>query len=290
MSSIYKSEEGARAIHTRYREILSLWPLPNRQFTVPTRAGETFVIACGPEAAPPVLLFHGSASNSFMWLNDAAALATHFRVYAVDLIGEPGLSARTRYRTATDEHALWLDDVFQALSLESASLVGVSLGGWLALDFAVRRTERVKALVLICPAGIGKLKNFLLKAFPYFFMGEWGRKRLHAMVLGRAYASLSSPAKPVADFLGLIFRNFTPRRDPITPKSDEELRRLKMPIAIYLGGEDALIDSYDTQHRAQALLPQAEIHFDPKIGHFIPTPTAEIVDFLRRANGARDHG
>jgi hypothetical protein len=30
-------------------------------------------------------------------------------------------------------------------------------------------------------------------------------------------------------------------------------------------------------------LPQAEIHFDPKIGHFIPTPTKEIVDFLRRA-------
>jgi len=283
MHAIYKSEEGARAIHARYREILSQWPVPNRQFTVPTRAGETFIIACGPEDAPPVLLFHGSASSSFMWLNDSATLAKDFRVYAVDLIGEPGLSARTRYRPGTDEHALWLDDVFQALSLNAASLVGVSLGGWLALDYAIRRPARVKALALVCPAGIGKIKNFLLKAFPLFFLGEWGRKRIRAMVMGRAYTTLPPPAKPISDFLGLIFRNFNPRRDPIPPASDQALQTLKMPIAIFIGGEDALIDSHDTKRRAEKLLPQAEIHFDPNIGHFIPTPTKEIVDFLRRA-------
>jgi pimeloyl-ACP methyl ester carboxylesterase len=285
MSGIYKSEDGARAIHERYREILARWPVPNRQFTVPTRAGETFVIACGPESAPPVFLFHGSASTSFMWIMDAAAFAAHFRVYAVDLIGEPGLSARTRYKPGTDEHALWLDDVFKALSVNTASLVGISLGGWLALDYAIRRTERVAALALICPAGIGKLKNFLLKAFPYFFLGEWGRKRLRAMVMGRAYTRRGPVPTLVEDFLGLIFRNFTPRRDPIPPAGDEELRRLKMPIAIFLGGEDALIDSADTKRRAEKLLPQAEIDFDPEIGHFIPTPTAKIVAFLRRANG-----
>jgi pimeloyl-ACP methyl ester carboxylesterase len=285
MADIYKSEDGARAIHARYREILSLWPAPNRQFTVQTRAGDTFVISCGPESAPPVLLLHGSASNSFMWITEAAALAAHFRVYAVDLIGEPGLSACTRYAPGTDEHALWLDDVLPALSVTSASLVGVSLGGWMALDYAIRRTQRVKALVLICPAGIGKLKNFLLKAFPLFFMGEWGQKKLRAMVLGRAYTSRGPTAKPVEAFLALIFRNFKPRRDRIPQASDAELARLKMPIAIFIGGEDALIDSADTRRRAEQLLPQAEIHFDPNIGHLIPTPTAEIVAFLRRANG-----
>ncbi len=285
MPEIYKSEEGARAIHARYREMLSLWPAPNRQFTVPTRAGDTFVIASGREDAPPVFLFHGSASNSFMWISEAAALGEHFRIYAVDLIGEPGLSARTRYKTGTDEHAMWLDDVMQALSVEKASFVGISLGGWLALDFAIRHTERVTALALMCPAGIGKLKNFLLKAFPYFFMGEWGRKKLRAMVMGRAYAARGPVPKALEEFLGLIFRNFTPRRDHIAPFSDDELSRLKMPITLFIGGEDALIDSHDTRRRAERLLPQAAIHFDPALGHFIPTPTAEIVSFLRKANG-----
>jgi pimeloyl-ACP methyl ester carboxylesterase len=105
------------------------------------------------------------------------------------------------------------------------------------------------------------------------------------MVMGRAYTQRGPVPKVVEDFLGLIFRNFTPRRDPIPPASDDELQRLKMPIAIFLGGEDALIDSVDTKRRAETLLPQAEIDFDPNIGHFIPTPTAKIVAFLSRANG-----
>ena len=285
MTEIFKSEEGAKAIQARYREILNLWPAPNRQFTVPTRAGDTFVVSSGREDGPPLLLIHGSAANSFMWIADAAALGEHFRIYAIDVIGEPGLSARTRYKPGTDEHALWLDDVLQALGLTKVSIVGVSLGGWIALDYAIRRTERVKALALICPAGIGKLKNFLLKAFPYFFMGEWGQKKLRAMVMGRAYVSRGPVAKPVEDFLGLIFRNFTPRRDYIPPFSDAELQRLKMPITISVGGEDALINSHDTKLRAEVLLPQAEIQFDPNIGHFIPTPTGQIVSFLRKANG-----
>src|SRR4029077_8038069 len=123
--------------------------------------------------------------------------AAHFRVYAIDLIGEPGLSARTRYKPGGEEHALWLDDVFKALSVNKAALVGVSLGGWLALDYAIRRPQRVTALALICPAGIGKHKNFLLKAFPLFFLGEWGRKRIRAMVMGRAYTTLPPAARPI---------------------------------------------------------------------------------------------
>src|SRR5258708_21549459 len=141
MTPIYKSEEGARAIHARYREILALWPVPNRQFTVATRAGETFVIACGAEEAPPVFLFHGSAASSFMWIADIAAFAANFRVYAVDLIGEPGISARTRYKLGGEEHALWLPDVFRALSVPKASLLGRSRRGWLRLDYASPRTE-----------------------------------------------------------------------------------------------------------------------------------------------------
>ncbi|MGZ6008921.1 MAG: alpha/beta fold hydrolase, partial [Rhizomicrobium sp.] len=118
-----------------------------------------------------------------------------------------------------------------------------------------------------------------------FFMGEWGQKKLRAMVLGRAYTSRGPTTKPVEAFLALIFRNFKPRRDRIPQASDAELARLKMPIAIFIGGEDALIDSADTRRRAAQLLPHAEIHFDPNIGHLIPTPAAEIIAFLRRANG-----
>ena len=66
--------------------------------------------------------------------------------------------------------------------------------------------------------------------------------------------------------------------------SDAQLKRLTMPLAVFLGGEDALIDSAGSMKRLEQNVKQAEIHFDPKIGHFIPTPTVQIITFLRRAN------
>src|SRR5207248_4412174 len=117
MAGIYKSPEGERAVQERYRRFLQYWPVANQQLRVPTSQGETFVIACGNEQAPPLLLFHGSASNSAMWMGDVAALAAHFRVYAIDMIGEPGLSAPSRPPLKSEAYALWLDDILEALAL-----------------------------------------------------------------------------------------------------------------------------------------------------------------------------
>ncbi len=88
MTNIYKSPEGERAVQERYRLFLRYWPVANHlQLRVPTREGETFVVACGDENAAPLVLFHGSASNSAMWMGDVAAWATHFRIYAIHMIG-----------------------------------------------------------------------------------------------------------------------------------------------------------------------------------------------------------
>ena len=90
---------------------------------------------------------------------DAAVWSSRFRVYAIDMIGDAGLSAPSRPPLAGDAHALWLDDVLAGLSVASASFVGMSLGGWLTLDYASPRPGRVERLALICPAGIGRQKT-----------------------------------------------------------------------------------------------------------------------------------
>jgi len=224
MTRIYKSEEGARAVRERYLKFLARWPVPNRQLRVPTREGETFIVksggvACGDETAPALLLFHGSAGNAAMWMGDVAGWAEHFRVYAVDMIGEPGMSAPSRPPLNSEAHALWLDDVMQALSLERASIVGVSLGGWLALDYATRRPERVARLVAICPGGVGRQKiGIAFKAFALRMCGRWGARKVRAMMLIRAPAELPSAvqAPPILDFL---------RQDRL---GDEESPRLLM--------------------------------------------------------------
>lgn len=53
----------------------------------------------------------------------------------------------------------WLDEVLRALAADRVSIVGVSLGGWLALDYAARRPERVERIAVLSPGGVGRLSD-----------------------------------------------------------------------------------------------------------------------------------
>ena len=281
MKSVYKSAEGERAVRERYLDVLKHWPVPNRQLRVPTREGETFIVACGGESAPPMLLLHGSMANSAMWMGDVAAWAAHFRVYAVDMIGDAGLSAPSRPPLASEAHALWLDDVMQALSLTRASLIGVSLGGWLALDYATRRPDRVQSLVVLCPAGVGRQKiSIVFKTVPLRMLGAWGKRKAAELVLGRAPANPSPAVQYFMNFMALIHKNFRPRLVKLPVFSDEALRRLTMPVMAIVGGKDVLIDSTETKQRLERNVPHADIRYLPEVGHLIPKQTAPILEFL----------
>src|SRR3974390_2319697 len=115
MTTIYKTEAGAIALAKRYRELLKLWPVPSEHLRVPTVQGETSVIASGDKAAPPLVLLHGAGGNSLMWMRDVALWSKKFRVFGVDVIGEPGFSAPSRPPLASDLYAQWLDDLFNKL-------------------------------------------------------------------------------------------------------------------------------------------------------------------------------
>ena len=169
------------------------------------------------------------------------------RLYAIDMIGEAGFSAACRPPLDTDAHALWLDDVLKGLGLAHAAFVGTSLGGWLALDYAKRRPGKVDQLALLCPAGVGKQKNFLLKAAPLMLLGPWGARKVREMVFGPAPGELPAIVRPLADLMALIGRSFKPRVVKIPRLSDDELGRLSIPMLVIIGGKDVLIDSADTR-------------------------------------------
>jgi pimeloyl-ACP methyl ester carboxylesterase len=285
MPSIYKSPEGKQAIHDRYRQFLRYWPVPNQHLRVSTGKGETFVIASGSQDAPPVILLHGTAFNSTMWMGDIAAWSQHFRVYAVDIIGDAGLSAPSRPSYASDAHALWLDDVLLGLGVEKASFVGISLGGWIALDYATRRPERAKSLVLIAPGGLAS-RNVLPWALPLLLLGKWGRKKMTEKISGPASANPSPAQKAVSDFLAIIFKNMTPRRKSLPDFSDESLKKLTMPVLAILAGKDVFVDSHRARAKLQSNVPGATVNFLAHSYHSITNQTQPILEFLRAAHEA----
>ena len=93
-----------------YEALLARWPAPYTTLDIASRYGGAFVAACGSESALPVALIHGAVSNSAMWAGDVGEYSRHYRVYAVDLPGEPGKSAPVRLDWNSAAYAEWLGD------------------------------------------------------------------------------------------------------------------------------------------------------------------------------------
>jgi pimeloyl-ACP methyl ester carboxylesterase len=100
-------------------------------------------------SGPPLVLLHGVSLSAAAWAPLFTALPG-WRVLAVDLPGH-GLSDPDDYRRGQvrDRARELLDDIFDALGLDEASVVGHSLGGMLALWYAAAGTERISRLVAI---------------------------------------------------------------------------------------------------------------------------------------------
>jgi pimeloyl-ACP methyl ester carboxylesterase len=282
MTTIFKSVEAASEMEVRYRSVLDKWPVANTQLILSTREGKTFVVACGPETAPPLVLLHGSMANSASWMFDAALWSRSFRVYAVDMIGEAGFSAPSRPPLHSDAYAQWLDDVMSGLRLKRAAFVGVSLGGWLGLDYATRRPGRAEQLALLCPSGLGRQKNFLLKAAPLLLFGTWGVRKMREMVLGPTPTDMPENARQLVELMSFISGCFRPRMEKIPRFDDTALRTLTMPMLVIVGGKDVLLDSADTRRRLALTVAHAEVRFLPDARHFIRGQSDVILEFLTR--------
>jgi pimeloyl-ACP methyl ester carboxylesterase len=102
---------------------------------------------------PAVILLHGLGANAGMWVANIGPLSAHYHVIALDQIGF-GHSDKPLidYKIATFVDFLY--GFMQTQKIAKATLVGNSLGGWIALDFALQHPEMVDKLVLVDAAGL----------------------------------------------------------------------------------------------------------------------------------------
>jgi len=276
-NSIYKSPEGEKSILEFYEKKLNDWPVQKELISITTRFGNTFAIASGDIKDPPLILLHGSSTNSLMWMGDVKEYSKDFRVYALDIIGEPGKSAPSRPEFNTHAYSEWLKDIFDFLKIKKASFVSISLGGWIALNFSIANPEKVEKLVLLCPSGLAKPRlSFLFKVMPLMFLGDFGLRWINKIIYYKEPVN-----EEVNKFGKLIFSYYNPRFDNLPIFSDGELSKLTMPV-YYLGGEkDALLRSQESANRLTKLLPAAKVEVLKETGHVIINVKDKVLKFMK---------
>ncbi|RCX19409.1 pimeloyl-ACP methyl ester carboxylesterase [Anaerobacterium chartisolvens] len=274
----FKTTEGKSAVYKAYDTFLGNMRIPHEEIYVDTRFGKAFVIAAGKEDAPVLVLLHGSGINSAMWIEDMEKYSEHYRVYGVDLQGEPGKSDDKQLSFEGSDFDNWLHDVFVGLSIQKASIVGISLGAWLALKFAIANGQMVDKLVLLCPAGVGTQKtSFAFVSLAYILLGEKGIERLYRKVNG---------GKPIPqvimDYQKLIGQSFNFRREKVPLFTDAELTRVTIPSLLLVGKKDVMFHSIKTAHRYSSLVPHAKVTVLQEEGHTLVGLVDDILAFLRQ--------
>ncbi|HKP89263.1 MAG TPA: alpha/beta fold hydrolase, partial [Thermoleophilaceae bacterium] len=133
----------------------------------------------GAGAGPPIVLVHGLAGNWQNWIENLPCLARERRVLALDLPGF-GQSERPAGRITMEGYGRTVDAFAEALDLGEISLVGNSMGGFVAAETAIQAPGRVERLVLISAAGI---TTNTLRREPVMV---WGRVAMMAGARGAA--------------------------------------------------------------------------------------------------------
>jgi pimeloyl-ACP methyl ester carboxylesterase len=229
-------------------------------------------------AGEPLLFLHG-ASGAPAILPFMEKLAQRFDVLVPQHPGY-GLSAEPEWLENIHDAAYFYLDFLKALNLSRVTVVGSSMGGWIAMEMAVRDTARIKSLVLVSPAGIAApgvqpADIFLLQP------DELVRSLFFDQKLAQARL-----AQPEDIDISLKNRHATARlaweprlHDPFLPKW---LHRIDVPVTIVWGRQDRILPvGFVDEFRR--LLPKAQIHVLENCGHLPHAERAdEFVDIVCR--------
>jgi pimeloyl-ACP methyl ester carboxylesterase len=279
-TTIFKSEAGKGKILSFYDSVLKNWPVKYGTITIPTRHGNTFIIESGNKNLQPLILLHGAASNATSWIGDVEKLSQYFRIYSVDIIGDPGKSDPNRPSYSGLGYAEWLYDVINGLEIKKVSIAGISQGGWTALRFATCYPAFVEKLILLSPAGIVATKfSFLLKAIFFTSFGKAGTRRLNRIVFN------NQTIHPEAlKFMDLIMEHFKARIEKEYLFSDQELKKLDMPVLMIGGNMDAIRSCNKINLRLRKNILKFESLIIPDMGHVLINLSDKMISFLISAN------
>ncbi len=111
---------------------------------------------------PALLFLHGIGDDSSTWLELLATLSADFTVIAPDLLGH-GSSAKPRADYSVAAYACGMRDLLTTLDVDRVTVVGHSLGGGVAMQFAYQFPERCERLVLVGSGGVGAGVHPLLR-------------------------------------------------------------------------------------------------------------------------------
>src|SRR5213078_3113808 len=203
-------------------------------------------------SGPLLVLIHGITASAATWDEVLPWLAERHTVVAPDLLGH-GRSAKPRGDYSLGAYANGIRDLLEVLGHPRATIVGHSLGGGIALQFAYQYPERCERLVLVSSGGLGREVHAGLRAAP------------DLEEIWRGYASLGD-----ADCRQAFVHTLRTIIDPSGQRvnaTDRLYLAAELPTMVVWGERDRVIPVTHAR-AAHAAIPGSRLELFPDAGHF----------------------
>lgn len=286
----WRTHEGQLAYTKTYKEAMQLLPQPNQTLDIHTSFGIVRMykwITEQTQAATPIVLIPGYFAGVPMWSENLNDLIVKHPVYAIDFLGDAGMSVQTaKIENGTDQ-ANWLHETLSSLSIPKMHIVGHSFGGWAAANYATHYPERIASLILLEPVCVfqGIKTEIIIKSIPAsipFLPKSW-RESMLKDIGGAAEIDYNDPvARMITEGTQYYARKLPGLPEQITP---EQLEKWIMPTYVAVGEKSVMHDSEKVVAVAQNKIKHIQAKNWPGGTHSLPMDfpseiNAEIIEFI----------
>ncbi|WP_036619813.1 alpha/beta fold hydrolase [Paenibacillus alvei] len=269
----YLSETGKADFETAYWEAMKLLPEPQETMDIETSFGSVrSYLFTTPEnqGKEPLLLLPGRSASTPMWAPNLHGLMKERPVYTLDLLGEPGMSRQSKPIRSSEDQANWLSETLTSLGVRAVHLVGVSIGGWTAVNLARYTPSHLASISLLdpvfvfAPLSLKMIAASIPAAVP--IVPRFIRQKMLSYISRGAKADES---EPIAKLIELGMRSYKislPAPDLI---SKEQIRTIDVPILALMAKNSTMHDSEKAVRQASSYAPHIQIECWPNASHAI---------------------
>ena len=270
----FRSEEGRNEYAASYAAAMGQLPEPTRTMDLDTDFGTVRgyeFSSARTRGSTPIVLLPGRTSGVPMWEANLPDFAEERTVYALDALGDAGMSVQTRRIGDAADQAAWLDQALARLGEPKVHLVGHSFGGWLAANYGARYPERVATLSLLEPVFVFEVLRWqvYVKSIPAslpFLPRSWRE----AMLADFGGAEEIDPDDPVARMISDATEHYAAKLPLPQRLSKEQLRSLPIPVYVAMAADSSMHDSAAAIRVAQDNIRDLRIRNWPGATHSLP--------------------
>ncbi|WP_040812396.1 alpha/beta fold hydrolase [Nocardia concava] len=264
----FRDEAGFERYRAAYLDGMAALPEPTLITDLPTTLGTVRAYRFGSATGRPLVLLPGRQAATPMWAANLPSLMALRPIITLDLLGEPGMSVQRAEIADAADQASWLDESLYGLGLDRVHVLGVSIGGWSAVNLAIHSPRHAASLTLLdAPMVFGPV-SWKMIAVSMGSVLPGMPQRWRDALLSWISGGVEAPRDlPEGRLIASGMRDFHATLPMTKIPAESDLAAIDIPVLAIFAGRSIVHNPDRMADRARTLLSDSRVEVWPDATH-----------------------